>query len=611
MQTTAKAIYFFLRKRKLQFQVQWMLDNQWFPVALLNEFPSLILKQYDIGLAHGTPLHWLLMEGRAELLQQLEFVKALCDGRSDLKQLLRTRDAHGRAPIHVACQYCPMHVIEYLIELDPETLSIRTTMGRGCLPYELAMANTRYPIPMEKLKRMLEKHPDTRNFGKMLCYAYLTNQPMELLEFIADLFLTKQINQQDLHVCNRCWDIPQAQARQSAFTLDQAKLITKILTNVKRLALALPSGWESDAFIYIMRYLQNNQCKARLEKISLPILSSIESDQERRRVVDAFQGFLQSNCRVGFLVILTEEYSVASSREAWYEAIVKGLGNRKFSDPLTLSIQTARENHRIPRANLTAKYSERRRCVYHVDLDVDRRDRPFLLHQLSLLPKTIRNLENLTLRCTRANDDVEEEIDTELSSHIAQFLASTPTLKVLRLEEVFIDPLPIFQAIRTHQSLESFEVSSFSEELSAVLIRDDIVSDCLDLLQKNNTSLEECSPWCEYNEQIKYLLALNRRGIARVRNASDACTVMEAAALGLYTGAFEQSISYDLLRERPDLWCRVALQSPKASTLVKMHPKPQSDIGRVGNTLQPKGGPEGFHDESIVVGCTCRPGFGC
>lgn len=221
------------------------------------------------------------------------------------------------------------------------------------------------------------------------------------------------------------------------------------------------------------------------------------------------------------------------------------------------------------------EYPERKRILSFENCDDD-----IPKKYLPRIPPLFHTLDTLELNTwPRAASDApsppvglpSHAVITSMIAGILHESGKKTALKSLILGDCNVDPLALFDALKTNNSLSGLDCDP---ERNAQVTRPEAYSACLALLQHHNRTLTRCDPWGKSDARIQHYLDLNARGRANAATATGDDLVVLLWTIEFqhrkfsFPDSFVRSMMYGLLRESPGSWCNSGRREPTLATYV-------------------------------------------
>ncbi|CAB9528199.1 expressed unknown protein [Seminavis robusta] len=449
--------------------------------------------------------------------------------------------------LHWACEDPNLapEVMEFLARQAPYLLQSRA--GRGHIPLHLAMQNN---VPAGTLILLLELYPDPIQWHTTWSLAVLTGQPPELLEYMGRRYNSENLWLEDSRI---------PELLRLPMTAPRAHGFNSVLTRLDSVSFKTIT-WDVEGFTVFMQALETNTSISEVAFLKLPDLRDCSIGQQ----VPAWQAFrrmLQTNKALKSLGLQWVSEKDMAQWEMWLQMIQKELEGKVALSSLKLDVIWSNVVGTDHRKETTFQWMlwagfERRKSYHLVNCD-------FRFH-LKLIRRVFRSLDLLWLEVdTRNQNALNDSHREKLASGIVSLLSdSHVAVKELVLNNLNIDVVAVFDALRTNQSLQKFRALNWPDEEDESK-SDRVTCACVDLLKLHNRTLTAASPWDSFDPRVQHYLQLNEMGRANAQAGEDMsqllCNVFAKRIRDHgCPDQFLQNMLYGLLRESPGLWCHTA-----------------------------------------------------
>ena len=485
----------------------------------------------------------------------------------------RRNGSHQDTVLHDACWYgCSTEIVKFLAMEFPEALT-KTNDYRRLPVHDSMRNNTSKNAKSETVRMLIEMYPDSMtlrdNDGKWLLEtAFGLGYERDLLEWMICRWPHGQIDSLN---CSSPASIPMDESRQ--------KLVTKALPHLKFLRCD-PHSWTSDGFVQLMGGLTTATSLDVLEMLAFPGQLLLNSQEAK----NAFQNFMEHTNLSKLIIVFPRVENLLEN----------------FCDVCLGLIETAlQKNTTLRRLELRQLLLSHATTLSRL-LTTARSPKELVLQQIAFNGRTEKlssspantsgGIEKLDIiDCAMTPEAMEHLVHnvarmTNLKSLKLKFNPSAPGASYLgrlditdalvsilhqnKIRSLKVDPLfkynfaPFCEALRVNSSLRVID----SEQHFSYQAKDGDLASLLDVLQKDNTTLEHCGLIStgrhdKVREKAIELLRLNRfgRGRARDRGAT-ACDLLKDLVMVETTASFKLpldkfNVHFGLLRETPSVWC--------------------------------------------------------
>eukprot|EP00592_Proboscia_alata_P006975 CAMPEP_0194364560 /NCGR_PEP_ID=MMETSP0174-20130528/12450_1 /TAXON_ID=216777 /ORGANISM="Proboscia alata, Strain PI-D3" /LENGTH=667 /DNA_ID=CAMNT_0039138639 /DNA_START=261 /DNA_END=2264 /DNA_ORIENTATION=+ len=573
---------------------QQMQQNVSELLGIFREFPDLILQEYGVVLYNwreccgeemggrivvdGEPTNWDYTPLHLFLYADvgLHPIQALFDLVDDATDNILEVECLSRLPIHVACRCSSEEIILFLAKKRPDLLKERSEEDE--LPFACAVNNTRHALSVKTMQWLLQQHPQAvrgryrNSFSALASRCGARMLPLDLFDYMVDLYLDLQKQEEEppteLFFAKDGLELH--------MDLQRTKILGRLLQQQSLTLTALTvaaKGWHSEAFIWMMKYLEQNKA-LDFVCISLPLPSlsnsSSSSNTDSSVEVEALSQALKQNNTLQRLHLSFSSKDTVSLR-SWLDAVKSFCCNNQHGEDVGLVLKNVSFSWDPAEYRYTGLYkltldgyyynylsSDHNRWVFNLKTHSSNFSEAYFVesieHILSIFGHNLASLE--FAKPGRQNS--ERESILRIHSLLQQALtAFTPTataavpdnhscnqpLEPLTVSIVgFQYPavvegshgeglLSLFRSLfrrpDCQSKLKSFTLKNQGQQTIQQYNVKGVLEECLIMLKEHNITLQECAPFGYQDVRIQYFLDLNRLGRKAVRNITCKSTLVD------------------------------------------------------------------------------------
>ena len=474
---------------------------------MLEDCPTVTCRIYLTGRGSH-------MEGRRGtilllfLLQQVgvEMLEKLADICPDLDYLMSppSEIPYEDCPLHIACKYCSIEVIEYVASLKPRNLLLKSVVhgedDELKIPLLYAMENEHESFRGNcniNLAKVIELCPRALQDSDVWEKAFLSNYSQAFLDWLVQKSLSS-----GYYPSKFCLQ----RDRSSPLSLHESKVICKLLPQLKSICIE-STTWERAALLFFLKELTNNKS---VSFVSVTLTTSDENEmggQGKEEIQNAFRKVFEMNTALRCISTGISDANSSNVVQSWLGILQEAL--EKNQTLLKVTFCSGDYMHsQISCIKLVMTRAED--STWHEDLTLYGND-------FSLI--TSHDTKYFT-RCKLRLVDSRPPSETVKPTRPSKADATNAVLSILNnnshlLHElslqsnIELDPVPILEYLKIDKNLE--RISFLDKHASC----ESYLKARGEMLQ-NNTTLKWCCPGST-DSKVEELLTLNMFGRALAR----------------------------------------------------------------------------------------------
>lgn len=474
---------------------------------IVEDFPTVSCRMYSTGRAAH-------MDGRRGtilllfLLQQVgvELLERLVDICPDLDDLLSppSEIPYEDCPLHVACKYCSIEVIEYVASLKPPNLLLKSVVhgedDELKIPLLYAMENDHASFRENlniNLAKVIELCPRALQDNDVWEKAFLSNYSPAFLDWMVEKSLSSGY-------CPSKFCLQRGEL--SPLSLHESKVICRLLPQLKSICIE-SATWERAALLFFLKELTNNN-SVSFVSITLAATDENEMGEEgRKEIQNAFREVLEINTALRCISTGISDANSTAIVQSWLNMVQEALEN---NETLLKCIFCTGDYMHSKFSCLKLITTRAEDSSWHEDLTLYGNDFSLVTsHDTKYFTRC--KLRLVDSRPLSGTVQPSRPSEADATSAVLSILSnSSHLLHELSLHsDIDLNPVPILEYLKTDKQLERI---SFLDKHAGCNSYKEARGEMLHI----NSTLKWCCP-SSTDSKVEELLTLNMFGRAQAR----------------------------------------------------------------------------------------------